>query len=107
MRSVLSHPPPRPRHRAATRRTTTYPIALHPGYALTGEPSSMLKINRTAHLHALTGKTVRSALDPAKQVKVYTFHLTSNDSWKASFTLEEGCAYLRYCGEHDAVDDAP
>ena len=59
------------------------------------------------HLHPLTGKTVRSALDPARQVKVYTFHLTSNDAWKASFTLEDGCAYLRYCGEHDGVDNAP
>lgn len=59
------------------------------------------------HLHPLTGKTVASALDPTKKVKVYTFHLTSNDAWKASFTLENGTAYLRACGPHDRIDVAP
>lgn len=59
------------------------------------------------HLHPLTGKTVTSVLDPSKRVKVYTFHLTSNDSWKASFTLENGIAYLRLCGPHDQVDKSP
>lgn len=59
------------------------------------------------HLHPLTGKSVPSALDPSKKVKVYTFHLTSNDTWKASFTLEDGTAYLRACGPHDAIDKTP
>lgn len=59
------------------------------------------------HLHPLKGKTVPSVLDPGKKVKVYTFHLTSNDAWKASFTLEDGTAYLRYCGPHDKIDQAP
>lgn len=59
------------------------------------------------HLHMLTNKTVPSALDPSKQVKVYTFHITSNDAWKASFTLENGTAFLRACGPHDKIDKTP
>lgn len=59
------------------------------------------------HLHPLKSKLVPSALDASKKVKVYTFHLTSNDAWKASFTLEEGTAYLRACGPHDRIDQAP
>lgn len=56
------------------------------------------------HLHPLKNRLVPSALDAGKKVKVYTFHLTSNDAWKASFTLEEGTAYLRVCGPHDQID---
>ncbi|MDP2434095.1 MAG: hypothetical protein Q8O33_19040 [Pseudomonadota bacterium] len=59
------------------------------------------------HLHTLTSKTVPSVLAPGKRVKVYTFHLTSNDAWKASFTLENGTAYLRLCGPHDKIDKNP
>lgn len=59
------------------------------------------------HLHPLTGKTVPSVVDPTKQIKVYTFHITTNDSHKASFTLEGGTAYLRACGPHDEVDKNP
>ena len=59
------------------------------------------------HLHTLTNRLVPSALDAGKRVKVYTFHLTGNDAWKASFTLEAGTAYLRACGPHDALDKAP
>ena len=40
-------------------------------------------------------------------MKVYTFHLTSNDAYKASFTFEEGCAYMRSCGTHDEIDKDP
>ena len=59
------------------------------------------------HLHPLTSKIVPSVLDPSRRVKVYTFHLTSNDTWKASFTLENGTAFLRLCGPHDRIDDNP
>ncbi len=59
------------------------------------------------HLHPLKSKLVPSVLDAGKKVKVYTFHLTSNDAWKASFTLEEGTAYLRACGPHDRIDQSP
>ncbi|MBR8094943.1 hypothetical protein [Burkholderia cenocepacia] len=59
------------------------------------------------HLHALTDKQVRSALDPKKQVNVYTLHLTTNDKYKASFTFEDGTAFMRVCGEHDWVDKNP
>lgn len=59
------------------------------------------------HLHPLKSKTVPAALDASRKVKVYTFHLTSNDAWKASFTLENGTAYLRHCGPHDAIDKTP
>lgn len=56
------------------------------------------------HLHTLKGILVRSAIDPSKKCAVYTFHLTSCDKFKASFTFEEGTAYFRVCGEHDWVD---
>ncbi|MEF8708271.1 MAG: hypothetical protein V5B38_05045 [Candidatus Accumulibacter propinquus] len=59
------------------------------------------------HLHTLKSKLVPSSLDASKKIKVYTFHLTSNDAWKASFTLEEGTAYLRACGPHDRIDSSP
>lgn len=59
------------------------------------------------HLHPLKNILVASALDPNKKIKVYTFHLTTNDRYKASFTLENGTAYLRACGEHDYVDSKP
>lgn len=59
------------------------------------------------HLHALKNKEVVSVLDPKKKVKVYTFHVTSSDSHKASFTFEDGCAYMRYIGAHDDIDKAP
>jgi hypothetical protein len=59
------------------------------------------------HLHPLTDKMVTSVLDERRRVKVYTFHLTSNDAWKASFTLEQGTAFLRACGPHDKIDANP
>lgn len=59
------------------------------------------------HLHALKGKTVKSALDPSKNVPVYTIHITSNDSYKASFTYENETAYFRVCGTHDEIDKNP
>ncbi|WP_321876608.1 hypothetical protein [Paraburkholderia bannensis] len=59
------------------------------------------------HLHHLTDKQVKSAVDPKKKVNVYTIHLTKNDKFKASFTFEDGTAYMRVAGEHDWVDDHP
>jgi hypothetical protein len=59
------------------------------------------------HFHPLKDMQVPSVLDPSKKVKVYTIHITSDDSYKASFTLEDGTAYLRACGEHDGIDKNP
>lgn len=59
------------------------------------------------HLHPLKNLTARSVLDPTKRVKVYTIYITADDRDKASFTLENGTAYLRFCGEHDEVDKSP
>lgn len=59
------------------------------------------------HLHPLTNTQVSSALNPATKVEVYILHITSNDSYKASFTFEDGCAYMRFCGPHDKVDNSP
>jgi hypothetical protein len=59
------------------------------------------------HLHTLTAKKVKSAVDPTKTVSVYTFHIAPDDKFKASFTFEGGTAYMRVCGEHDWVDDHP
>jgi hypothetical protein len=59
------------------------------------------------HLHTLKGLTVRSAVDPTRTVAVYTIHITTNDKYKASFTFEDGTAYMRVCGTHDWVDKNP
>ena len=56
------------------------------------------------HLHTLTDVSVKSVVDPKKKIGVYTFHLTPDDKFKASFTFEQGTAYMRVCGEHDWVD---
>ncbi|APW37132.1 hypothetical protein RD110_07930 [Rhodoferax koreense] len=59
------------------------------------------------HLHTLKNREVQSRLDPTKKVAVWTIHLTADDNYKASFTLEHGTAYFRTCGKHDAVDKKP
>ncbi|MEO8839000.1 MAG: hypothetical protein ABI351_09835 [Herbaspirillum sp.] len=59
------------------------------------------------HFHSLQNKLAPSVLDPTKKVKIYTIHITNNDSHKASFTLESGVAYMRVCGEHDSIDKTP
>jgi hypothetical protein len=59
------------------------------------------------HAHPLKGRTVRSALDPAVPVAVWTLHATADDSCKASFTVERGVAYFRTLGSHDEVDKHP
>lgn len=59
------------------------------------------------HFHNLKSKTAPSVFDKSKQVPVYTIHITSNDVYKASFTYEENCVFLRVCGEHDEIDDRP
>ena len=56
--------------------------------------------------HPLTGRTVRSALDPKKQVPVWTMHVTTNND-KVSFTVERGTAYFRTFGAHQEVDSSP
>ena len=39
------------------------------------------------HVHTATGKNAPSATEPSKKVKVYTLHLTSNDSHKSQLHL--------------------
>lgn len=62
---------------------------------------------RKLHLHQLTNKKVASVLREGHQVTPWTIHVTSNDAYKASFTLEDGTAHLRKVDEHDAVDKNP
>lgn len=59
------------------------------------------------HFHPLTNVKVPSVADPKVKIKVYTIHITADDTYKASFTLENGTAHMRVCGEHDDVDDNP
>lgn len=59
------------------------------------------------HLHQLTNKLVTSRLDPNKKVNPWTLHVTADDKYKASFTLEAGTAYFRLVGEHDVIDKSP
>lgn len=38
---------------------------------------------------------------------VWTIHITSDDQYKASFTLKDGVAYMRRVGQHDKIDKNP
>lgn len=62
---------------------------------------------RKLHMHQLQGRKVQSARDEGQLVSVWTLHVTANDAYKASFTLEDGVVYLRLCDEHDVVDKNP
>jgi hypothetical protein len=62
---------------------------------------------RRLHLHQLTNKKVSSFTREHHDVNPWTFHVTANDAYKASFTLEDGIAYFRLCDEHDRVDKHP
>lgn len=59
------------------------------------------------HLHQLTNKKVASAVANSKFVTPWTLHVTADDTYKASFTLEDGVAYMRLCDEHDVIDKNP
>jgi len=59
------------------------------------------------HLHQLSGREVVSATQSGKKVKVWTLHVTPDDRYKASFTLEDNIAYLRLVDEHDVIDKRP
>lgn len=65
------------------------------------------KAPRKLHLHQLKDKRVPSFLNPPQKVNPWTIHVTANDDYKASFTLEGGTAYFRVVDEHDIVDDHP
>jgi hypothetical protein len=62
---------------------------------------------RKWHMHQLTGKLVPSFVDPSKKVAVWTLHVTADDSYKASFTLEDCKACFRLVDEHDIIDKRP
>ena len=62
---------------------------------------------KSLHLHTLTALKATSAVNPKNKVSIYTIHLTKDDKWKASFTFENGIAFMRVCGEHDWVDKNP
>lgn len=38
---------------------------------------------------------------------IWTIHVTSNDKYKASFTIKDGVAYMRRIGPHDWIDKSP
>jgi hypothetical protein len=62
---------------------------------------------RAWHMHMLNDKKVESRVDPKKKVNAWTMHLNTADTYKASFTFEDGVAYFRTCGLHDKVDKTP
>lgn len=62
---------------------------------------------RVLHLHQLTNRQVASVLRPGHKVNAWTIHITKDDTYKASFTLEDGTAYMRLCDEHDVIDKRP
>lgn len=59
------------------------------------------------HLHQLKNREVSSVQRVGHSVNPWTIHVTRNDSYKASFTLEDGVAYMRICDTHDKVDKRP
>lgn len=59
------------------------------------------------HLHQLTNKMVASVIDSSKKVPAWSFHVTPDDRYKASFTFESGCVYFRAVDEHDVIDKNP
>lgn len=59
------------------------------------------------HVHQLKEIRVKSALSQSEEVPVWTMHITADDTHKASFTIENCCAYFRTCGKHDHVDKKP
>lgn len=62
---------------------------------------------RAWHMHALTHKKVDAVCSPGQKVTPWTLHITADDRYKASFTLEDAVAYFRLCDEHDIVDKNP
>ncbi|MES3013282.1 MAG: hypothetical protein V4750_06070 [Pseudomonadota bacterium] len=63
-------------------------------------------IPKRLHLHPLTNKLVPSVLDPHKKVPAWSFHVIPG-THKASFTLENGTAYMRVLASHAEVDKNP
>lgn len=59
------------------------------------------------HLHQLVNKVVACTVPPVRKVEPWTLHVTADDCYKASFTLEGGVAYMRLCDEHDVIDKNP
>ena len=62
---------------------------------------------RKLHFHQLTGKQVQSVLSPTKKVNAWSLHVTSDDTYKASFTYEDGGLYFRLVDLHDTIDKRP
>lgn len=62
---------------------------------------------RKWHMHQLANKSVPSVADATKKVNVWTLHVTADDRYKASFTLEDCKAYFRLVDEHDIIDKNP
>jgi len=65
------------------------------------------QLPRKLHCHQLVKKNAPSALNSNQKVAVWTLHITADDRYKASFTLEKGTAYFRRCGKHDTMDKTP
>lgn len=59
------------------------------------------------HLHPLKNKEGASILNPMNKVPIWTIHVTADDVYKASFTFENGTAYLRCIRTHDDLDKDP
>lgn len=62
---------------------------------------------RKLKFHQLHNKQVVSVLDKTKKVSAWSFHVTSNDVYKASCTFEDSIVYLRLVDEHDVIDKNP
>ncbi|MES3014971.1 MAG: hypothetical protein V4750_14745, partial [Pseudomonadota bacterium] len=62
---------------------------------------------RKLKFHQLHNKQVTSILDKSKKVSAWSFHVTTNDVYKASCTFEDGIVHLRLCDEHDVIDKNP
>lgn len=39
--------------------------------------------------------------------EIWSIHLSRNDRYKASLSVENGVAYMRRCGTHEEIDKSP
>lgn len=62
---------------------------------------------RYLHLHQLKQKKVPSMTRHDVKCNPWSIHVTRNDVYKASFTLEGSIALMRNCAEHDVLDRKP
>lgn len=63
---------------------------------LIGEMVMQERMPAKLHFHKLSGHD-----------NIWTIHISSNDTYKASLTIKDGIAHFRKAGVHDEIDKHP